>query len=113
MHPNLTLDHRAGKITRPGGDDGTMSLTEVFYIPQKPYNVWGSLQDQMTYPDVSGAENLTKEHLRALLVEVDMEYLVDRYYDAEEEINWDEVLSLGEKQRLAIARVRLFCNLTQ
>ena len=37
-----------GKITRPGGDEQGLALTEVFYIPQKPYNVWGTLQDQMS-----------------------------------------------------------------
>eukprot|EP01052_Picozoa_sp_SAG31_P011262 SAG31_NODE_634_length_13365_cov_182.161767_9_plen_221_part_00 len=67
-----------GKIIRPGGDAQNLSLTEVFYIPQKPYSkftdvhyvvhndqshffflpymyhiadVWGTLAQQMTYPD--------------------------------------------------------------
>ena len=26
---------------------------EFFYIPQKPYNVWGTLFDQLTYPETA------------------------------------------------------------
>ena len=65
-------------------------LTLVFCgadIPQRPYNVWGTLQDQLTYPDTSGAERLTKEQLHLLLREVDLEYLVDRPGVLTNEIN--------------------------
>jgi ABC-type uncharacterized transport system fused permease/ATPase subunit len=67
--------------------------------------VWGTLQDQMTYPDTSGGEDLTKEKLHELLAEVDLEYLLERPGVLTDETNWDEELSLGEKQRLAIARL--------
>jgi hypothetical protein len=68
-----------GSITRPGGATGSSGLNQtVFYIPQKPYNVIGTLQDQMTYPDTSGAEALTKERLLEILAEVNLEHLVER-----------------------------------
>ena len=57
----------------------------------------------MTYPDPGSGLGLPE--MRALLERVDLGYLADRPGVAEEEVNWDEVLSLGEKQRLAMARL--------
>ena len=86
----------------------------IFYLPQKPYNVLGTLWDQMTYPatrDEAGTEAETKAGsgpetlLRAVLDQVDLGYLLEREGVLTSEINWEEECSLGEKQRLAIARL--------
>ena len=64
--------------------------------------------DQLTYPYTSSnnsKEDLTKEELRQLLNRVDLAYLADREGVLTDEVNWEEVLSLGEKQRLAMARL--------
>ena len=50
---------------------------EVFYIPQKPYNVIGTLIDQLTYPDTSGGEHLDHEAMLAILEKVDLTHLAD------------------------------------
>ena len=71
----------------------------------QPYNVLGTLRDQMTYPDVTGGADLTKEALIEYLSFVDLEHLVERKGALEDEINWEDELSLSEKQRLAIARL--------
>jgi ABC-type uncharacterized transport system fused permease/ATPase subunit len=94
-----------GVIKRPGGlASGTAQ--EVFYIPQKPYNVIGTLVDQLTYPDTSGGEDLTKERITEILDAVDLTHLVEREGAlTNNEIVWEDELSLGEKQRLAIARL--------
>ena len=55
----------------------------------------GTLADQMTYPDVRGAEDLTLEKLQSLLRAVDLEYLLDRTGAMTDEINWEDELSLG------------------
>ena len=48
---------------------------------------------------------MPKETLLSILKEVDLEYLVDRKGALDTEIPWENVLSLSEKQRLAIARL--------
>ena len=57
-------------------------------------------------PDTSGGEDLTREQVAALLESVDLGHLLERE-DAltNNEIVWEDELSLGEKQRLAIARL--------
>ena len=65
----------------------------------------GTLQDQLTYPNTSNSEQLTPEDLTDILRQVDLEYLVSREGVLTSEINWEEELSLGEAQRLAIARL--------
>jgi ABC-type uncharacterized transport system fused permease/ATPase subunit len=99
-------DIPTGVITKPGGASNAGLHREVFYLPQKPYNVLGTLVDQMTYPDESGAaKNLGRDALFQILAQVDLGYLVDRAGVLVDEVNWEDELSLGEKQRLAIARL--------
>ena len=66
----------------------------------------GTLIDQLTYPDTTGGEALNKERMIEILDAVDLTHLMDRK-DAltDNEIVWEDELSLGEKQRLAIARL--------
>ena len=59
----------------------------------------------MTYPDVSASKDLSLERLAEILKTVDLGYLLEREEVLTKEVNWDEELSLGEKQRLAIARL--------
>lgn len=93
-----------GTITKPAGAQMSMNSV-IFYLPQRPYQVMGTLPEQMTYPDVSAAQNLSEERLGEILKRVDLSYLMERDGVLTKEINWEEELSLGEKQRLAIARL--------
>ena len=79
----------------------------MFYLPQKPYNVLGTLFDQLTYPEQigEGDTKLTKERLIEILDMVDLAYLAAREGVLDSEVNWEDECSLGEKQRLAIARL--------
>ena len=95
-------DIPTGRITKPGGESGLH--TEVFYLPQKPYQVLGTLLDQITYPE-TGANKISTEELHEILQEFQLEYLLERPGVLVDEINWEEELSLGEKQRLAMARL--------
>jgi ATP-binding cassette, subfamily D (ALD), member 3 len=90
-----------GALTRP-------SREKLFYVPQKPYLPLGTLRDQITYPhgreDMARAKK-TDADLLALLADVSLEYLAQRPGGLDAQSDWTDVLSGGEKQRLAMARV--------
>ena len=94
-----------GKITKPGVSGGGGLNASVFYLPQKPYNVLGTLIDQLTYPERGTQRDVSESELRAILDQVDLAYLLERDGVLVDETNWEEAISLGEKQRLAIARL--------
>ena len=91
--------------------------SEVFFLPQKPYNVLGSLRDQIIYP--SNVAEATKNqslqgldgHLLDILRSVYLGPLASRVGAGNESdglgkvVDWSKQLSLGEQQRLAFARV--------
>ncbi|CAI0420307.1 unnamed protein product [Linum tenue] len=94
----------SGHIVKPGV--GSELNKEIFYVPQRPYTAVGTLRDQLIYPLTSDqeVEALTRSGMVELLKNVDLEYLLDRY-PPEKEVNWGEELSLGEQQRLGMARL--------
>ncbi|XP_042458398.1 ABC transporter D family member 1 isoform X2 [Zingiber officinale] len=94
----------SGYIVKPG--IGADLNKEIFYVPQRPYTAVGTLRDQLIYPLTADQETepLTHEGMVELLRNVDLEYLLDRY-PLEKEINWGDELSLGEQQRLGMARL--------
>jgi ABC-type uncharacterized transport system fused permease/ATPase subunit len=61
-----------GSITRPTAE------RDVFYVPQRSYNVIGTLKQQMTYPDMAGAAELSDARLREVLSVLDLQYLLDK-----------------------------------
>ncbi|KAK4791470.1 hypothetical protein SAY86_031883 [Trapa natans] len=94
----------SGHIAKPGV--GSDLNKEIFYVPQRPYTAVGTLRDQLIYPLTAEqeVEPLTHSGMVELLKNVDLEYLLDRY-PPEKEINWGDELSLGEQQRLGMARL--------
>ncbi|MED6148441.1 ATP-binding cassette sub- D member 1 [Stylosanthes scabra] len=94
----------SGHIVKPG--IGADLNKEIFYVPQRPYTAVGTLRDQLIYPLTADqeVEPLTESGMVELLKNVDLEYLLDRY-PPEKEVNWGEELSLGEQQRLGMARL--------
>ena len=60
----------------------------IFYLPQKPYNVIGTLPEQMTYPDVTASKELGAEQLTEILKSVDLGYLMERENVMTKETNW-------------------------
>lgn len=87
-----------GRIMRP-------NLEDVRFLPQRPYLVPGSLRDQLLYaaPD----DGITDERILAVLRKVKFEPILDRMGGLDSERDWPAVLSLGEQQVLAFARLLL------
>ena len=81
-----------GAIHLPKGD--------ITFMPQKPYFPLGTLRDAMLYPKVP--EGITDEVLKDMLHKVGLDHLRDRLDETE---RWDHILSGGEQQRVAFARV--------
>lgn len=81
---------------------------KLFYIPQKPYMTLGSLRDQLTYPH-SGLEakrrGATDDVLEGHLKRAQLGYLLERENGLDAVADWLDVLSGGEKQRIAMARL--------
>ncbi|TFK71851.1 hypothetical protein BDN72DRAFT_399640 [Pluteus cervinus] len=93
-------------VKRPAdGSDGRMGL---FVVPQRSYMVTGSLLDQMIYPH-SYADFLesgkTLDDMMKILEMVFLAYLPEREGGWWTRKEWRDVLSGGEKQRMAMARV--------
>lgn len=65
----------------------------------------GTLKDQIIYPHKVSAPGVTDEYLISLLNEVKLNYLVNREGGLESYNDWKEMLSGGEKQRIAMARL--------
>jgi putative ATP-binding cassette transporter len=72
----------------------------ITFLPQKPYFPIGTLRDVMLYP--SAPEGVTDEQLKDMLHKVGLDHLRDRLDETE---RWDHILSGGEQQRVAFARV--------
>ena len=79
------------------------------FLPQRPYLSIGTLRDQVIYPD--GHQDMirdrrkTEADLQRVLDEARLGYLPAREGGWDTRKEWKDVLSGGEKQRMAIARV--------
>lgn len=89
-------DSGNGAIYRP-------DLSQMLFLPQKPYMILGTLHSQLIYPH----ENLdiSEDRLNHALEKVNLGDLAERSGGFYFEKDWDEILSLGEQQRLAFARI--------
>jgi putative ATP-binding cassette transporter len=87
-----------GKIARP-------PLKEMLFLPQRPYMVLGSLREQLLYPLVE--QEVGDAELTAVLRRVNLTDLPERVGGFDAVLDWGQLLSLGEQQRLAFARLLL------
>uniref|UniRef100_A0A1A9ZK04 ABC transporter domain-containing protein n=1 Tax=Glossina pallidipes TaxID=7398 RepID=A0A1A9ZK04_GLOPL len=90
-----------GKVTKP-------HRSKLFYIPQRPYMTLGTLRDQIIYPHTREDMRLhkkTDEDLMQFLDLVQLTYVEQRENGLDAVEDWIDVLSGGEKQRIAMARL--------
>jgi len=89
-----------GKVTKP-------NLSNMFYIPQRPYLVLGTLRDQIIYPDTHddmNAKGVSDKELLEICIAADLGPVVEKEgFDCVKE--WKDTLSGGEKQRIGLARL--------
>jgi vitamin B12/bleomycin/antimicrobial peptide transport system ATP-binding/permease protein len=84
-----------GAVTIPAG-------ATLMMLPQRPYFPIGTLHAAVSYPAAPGAFDI--EWVRQALADVGLPELAPRLH---EEAHWNRMLSLGEQQRLGVARALL------
>lgn len=85
----------SGEILRPEG--ATMA-----FMPQRPYFPLGTLRTALLYPHPE--QVIHEERIREILTRCGLEQLIPRLDETDQ---WSAILSSGEQQRLAFARVLL------
>ncbi len=81
------------------------NLEEMLFLPQRPYMILGNLRQQLLYPKVD--REFDESQLRNILQVVNLADLPDRLGGFDVDLQWENILSLGEQQRLAFARLLL------
>lgn len=94
---------QAGTVAMPPRD-------ELFFLSQRPYMYGGSLADQLMYPNLPGVvvgENVIFDEVHAtdVLRKVELSGLIGRCGGFQGALAWDDTLSGGERNRLAVARL--------
>lgn len=87
-----------GQITRP-------PLGEMFFLPQRPYMIHGTLREQLQYPNDNCT--LSDSELMTVISKVNLDDLGKRFGGFDIAMDWAQLLSLGEQQRLSFARLLL------
>ena len=119
----------AGLWPRGSGSVHVRGDVDMFFLPQKPYNVLGTLRQQIKYPKLHEEEGMGQEdeeggregegregsaadeHLLQILERCQLGQLASRvgggdpYIGLDTARDWSKELSLGEQQRLAFARI--------
>ncbi|MEH2000919.1 MAG: ATP-binding cassette domain-containing protein [Nostoc sp.] len=85
-----------GRLVRP-------PLEEVLFLPQRPYIILGTLREQLLYPQTN--RQMSDQELEEILQQVNLQNLFTRIDGFDTEVPWENILSLGEQQRLAFARL--------
>jgi len=86
----------SGRVIRP-------EAGQMLFLPQRPYMLLSSLRNQLLYPHLD--MKISDEALKALLVRVNLPELAGRFGSLDAQLDWAKVLSVGEQQRVAFARV--------
>jgi vitamin B12/bleomycin/antimicrobial peptide transport system ATP-binding/permease protein len=86
----------SGSIKCPDEENSTMFLSQLPYVPL------GDLRGVVSYPNAVGS--IDDSELQEALAEVALPHLIDRLDEVQD---WAKVLSPGEQQRIAFARVLL------
>jgi vitamin B12/bleomycin/antimicrobial peptide transport system ATP-binding/permease protein len=87
-----------GALVRPPFD-------EMFFLPQRPYLPPGTLRDLVLR--TGQEQRIGDERIQSVLAELGVDHIPSRAGGMEVERDWQVLLSLGEQQKLAAARLIL------
>ncbi len=91
------------------GNGGTLerpAFDQLMFLPQRPYMIEGSLRDQLLYPYPDSGKS--EEEIREVITAANLTDVVERVdNDLDRAVDWANILSLGEQQRIAFARLFL------
>ena len=88
-------DFGSGEIKKP-------NLSQTMFLPQQPYMLLGTLTEQVSYPN--SQDEFTFQEIEQALSRVGLNQLI-KDHKVNEVKDWTRVLSVGEQQRLAFARI--------
>jgi len=91
-------DAGSGTLARPGPE-------HMLFLPQHAYMILGSLRSQLCYPNLE--RSVPDAELLDVLARVNLPGVVERCGGFDAEFDFERVFSVGERQRLAFARVLL------
>lgn len=96
----------AGLWPSGGGSIERPRLNQLIFLPQRPYMVQGNLRAQLVYPQ--NEEGADDSLIKEALEKVNFTEVLDRVDgDFEHTVDWSNILSLGEQQRVSFARIFL------
>lgn len=72
----------------------------MMFLPQKPYIPLGTLASTVAYP--RNADGAVRSEIESCLKRVNLEAFIPMLDDT---ARWDKLMSLGQQQRLAFARI--------
>lgn len=75
---------------------------KIMFVPQRPYMPLGSLRDALLYPNEAATVN--DATVRSVMAQCRLEDFICQLDRID---NWSQILSLGEQQRIAFARMLL------
>jgi vitamin B12/bleomycin/antimicrobial peptide transport system ATP-binding/permease protein len=87
-----------GIIVRP-------PIAETFFVPQRPYVVLGTLRSQFLYSQL--ATGLSDTRLIQVIEKVGLDGMLQRVGGFDAQLDWSNILSTGEQQKLAFSRIFL------
>jgi putative ATP-binding cassette transporter len=91
-------DTGTGTVWRP-------NLSRLMFLPQSPYLVLGSLRSQLYYP--GNGQEVSATNLEEVLRQTSLSSTVARVGGLDAEMDWPNVLSVGEQQLIGFARLIL------
>ncbi|KAF9908471.1 ATP-binding cassette sub- D member 4, partial [Lobosporangium transversale] len=109
---NFTFRFEIGLNTMIVGPNGQIILPHkyrrnVIFLPQTPYLTYGTLREQLVYPHKETASTVSDADIMRVLKIARLDHIVDVIddFDTPYSMDWSKMLSPGEQQKLAFARL--------